>query len=397
MFERVQGTVQAGSPLATLQRIRTVGSGSLLDSLSVGADSETLVWGANLAPSGLFATHVVTATTGAATAIAAPTILTPGNRHLFIIANASGGAMGAVTWNAAYLFNQAFTPPVTGTAVAIEFEVLANGTQLRQVGAQSGGGSPSGQAVVTPAWVPAGVTINNALGRVFNVVAATAVPFTLLDPSVDVPAETVRIRVENASGGVAGGITFGAGYSLMGPPIGEIPDGYALLLQFTNIGGGVWLEGPRTYVDVRGLHVTVSAVVANAAILTLPTTPVVGVVPSPGPGLIIQPVSWRIVSAITGNTTNINAAAVLALITSAGGDVPLSGFSEGDSHVSRLLATVGNRNGSAGAGGTGTDSLNDYEGQGLDLIADNAGAGDFTGGDPANELRTRVAYYVDEA
>ena len=49
-----------------------------------------------------------------------------GHRLVYVITNNSGGAMGAITWNAAFLLAGAFTNPASTKTRTIEF--LYNGT-----------------------------------------------------------------------------------------------------------------------------------------------------------------------------------------------------------------------------------------------------------------------------
>lgn len=72
----------------------------------------------------------LTPTNGTAFAINAPLHLVSGQRVLFTIRNTTGGALGAVTWNAIYHL-AAWTSPATGNSRSIEF--VYDGVRLTEV------------------------------------------------------------------------------------------------------------------------------------------------------------------------------------------------------------------------------------------------------------------------
>jgi len=63
---------------------------------------------------------VITATNGTAFTIAAPANPTNGQVATFTIRNASGGALGAITWNAVFKM-PAFTSPANGNSRSVTF------------------------------------------------------------------------------------------------------------------------------------------------------------------------------------------------------------------------------------------------------------------------------------
>jgi hypothetical protein len=73
---------------------------------------------------------IVTATNGVAFSIEAPIKLVVGQRITAVIKNSSGGALGAITWNAIFK-KTAFTSPANGFSRSIEF--VYDGTNLVQV------------------------------------------------------------------------------------------------------------------------------------------------------------------------------------------------------------------------------------------------------------------------
>lgn len=75
---------------------------------------------------------VITATNGTAFTIASPVNVRSGQRLIYLIRNASGGALGAITWNAIFK-KSAFTNPANGNSRAIEF--MYDGTNLVQINA----------------------------------------------------------------------------------------------------------------------------------------------------------------------------------------------------------------------------------------------------------------------
>lgn len=71
----------------------------------------------------------LTVTTGTAFTINAPTNLVTGMRFSLMVRNTSGGAVGAITWNA--VFKQAFVAPATGFSRTVEF--IYDGTNCVEI------------------------------------------------------------------------------------------------------------------------------------------------------------------------------------------------------------------------------------------------------------------------
>jgi len=71
----------------------------------------------------------ITATNGTAFTIAAPTNPVAGQTITYTIRNASGGALGAITWNAVFKM-PAFTLPANGFSRSVSF--IYNGTNWVQ-------------------------------------------------------------------------------------------------------------------------------------------------------------------------------------------------------------------------------------------------------------------------
>lgn len=109
----------------------TAGAGSLLE-----LGREQPVYSASMTPAGTSNTIRITATTGAAFTVNAPTAnpSQPGAFILMLIRNASGGALGAVTFNAIYKA-QAFVAAANGFSSAAMF--FWDGTNYVQVTAWS--------------------------------------------------------------------------------------------------------------------------------------------------------------------------------------------------------------------------------------------------------------------
>jgi hypothetical protein len=87
----------------------------------------TLTYGATVnTNAGVADNFIITVTNGTAFTIAAPTNATTGQTVTYMIRNASGGAIGAITWNAVFKINATAIAPANGTSNSIEF--LYNGT-----------------------------------------------------------------------------------------------------------------------------------------------------------------------------------------------------------------------------------------------------------------------------
>ena len=74
--------------------------------------------------------QIITPTNGTAFTINAPIHLVLGQRILFTIRNTTGGALGTITWNAAYHLAP-WTNPATGNSRSIEF--VYDGVRLTEV------------------------------------------------------------------------------------------------------------------------------------------------------------------------------------------------------------------------------------------------------------------------
>lgn len=81
---------------------------------------------------GLYTEFQVYANNGTAFAIAAPTNGSPNQEIVVTIGNSSGGALGAITWNAAYKMG-AFTSPAAGTQRSIRFQSNGNATAWHEI------------------------------------------------------------------------------------------------------------------------------------------------------------------------------------------------------------------------------------------------------------------------
>lgn len=417
--------ITAGAPLSSLERVRS--DSWQFDANGVGAKSENVTWGANLTPDGLFSTHVITATSGIATALAVPTSLVPGVRHLFIITNSSGGAMGAMTFAAGYLLPTSVILPANGETIVLEFEVLPAdpATQLRQVGGVGSGGSSSLEiGVVTPAW-GAAITIDRTLGNVFNVIAADATAYTYGAPTLSVPGDRITIRFQNGSGVTSGAGAFNAVYALRGPAIPALANGVGYEISFVCIaasGAGSWVEDSRA-----GQLATTTAVIigrqsalggpyeefptqlptfaagspfvafqlapaqalTNAQILTLPTVAVAIAAPAaPGAGFFILPImAWVRINATAGAYTNVDAAAGIRVRTVTGVITLL------ETEDKPTLFNAASSNALiAGAGDSGAGILASFENRALEILAPNGAAGNFTGGNAANSGSVRVLW-----
>jgi hypothetical protein len=79
---------------------------------------------------GLANAFTITATDGVAFTISAPYNLSAGKQVTYTIRNTSGGALGAITWNAIFKM-AAFTNPATATSRSITF--VYDGTNLVEV------------------------------------------------------------------------------------------------------------------------------------------------------------------------------------------------------------------------------------------------------------------------
>lgn len=87
-----------------------------------------LTYGTVIATDASLANHfTITVTDGVAFAISAPTNLAAGKQITYTIRNTSGGAVGAITWNAVFKM-ASFTTPATANNRSITF--VYDGTNL---------------------------------------------------------------------------------------------------------------------------------------------------------------------------------------------------------------------------------------------------------------------------
>lgn len=109
-------------------------SGTIINSDGAGSIS-ALAYSASITPNGDFASvFTIVVTNGSAFTINAPSNARVGRVITFDILNSSGGAMGAVTWDAVYK-KGAFTTPGNGLRTTWSF--YYDGTNWVAVGAQS--------------------------------------------------------------------------------------------------------------------------------------------------------------------------------------------------------------------------------------------------------------------
>lgn len=94
-----------------------------------------LPYSASISPNADYADYfIITATNGNAFTIGPPSNAKIGRQIAFEINNASGGALGVITWDAVYRIG-AFTAPGNGKGSVITF--IYNGTNWVQAAAQS--------------------------------------------------------------------------------------------------------------------------------------------------------------------------------------------------------------------------------------------------------------------
>jgi hypothetical protein len=97
------------------------GGGAGLAGGSLTLARATVAYGTSMTPDSSQAnTLVITATDGVAFTINAPTNPATGKQITFMIRNATGGALGAATWNAIFKM-AAWTQPGTATSRSITF------------------------------------------------------------------------------------------------------------------------------------------------------------------------------------------------------------------------------------------------------------------------------------
>ena len=97
-------------------QITTAGSGTIPGSLIALSYGTTIATNASLGPY-----FEITVTDGVAFTMGAPTNGRIGDEINYTFKNTSGGAMGAITWNAAFALAGPFTNPATGNSRSIKF------------------------------------------------------------------------------------------------------------------------------------------------------------------------------------------------------------------------------------------------------------------------------------
>lgn len=150
--------------------------------------------------------------------------------------------------------------------------------------------------------------------------------------------------------------------------------------------------------------------ISNADILTLPTTPVT-IIPAPGPGVQVVPLTISVQGFFTDATyTNINTDAWI-FATYSGSGIPWSNFIANDAMLGYTFVTQffgGAVHRAAfqwapftlaepifGWGNLGLVNGDTYANDAVQLVFDNNGAGNLTGGHANNHIVVH-AYYVEE-
>lgn len=128
-------------------------------------------------------------------------------------------------------------------------------------------------------------------------------------------------------------------------------------------------------------------VLTNAQIKALPTTPI-EIIPAPGAGKIIVPISAFLHLKTTVAYASFDVLLSFSLIRGTAGS-PLFVHTFADD----LLDSTANTNGNM-LEVTVNDADADVVNKALNLKVDNGSTGDFTGGDAANFLSVSVLYYI---
>lgn len=232
---------------------------------------------------------------------------------------------------------------------------------------------------------------------------------TVADPlAVKVDGSTVVINGSNEleATGLAGVSVDPAGAldgdGTPGDPLAVRVDGASIQINASN--------------NLEGALIRRRVVMTNAQILALPTTTFHELVPAPGAGKIIVPVAVHFRANVVGAYTNIHADAYLSPHLEPWSIDNFSYLTNGNAtgltQVTDWLGTAGVHLGwrplpyAFGGGAPGTSFTTDWglvqglldvaasENQPFILYCDNAGAGDFTGGNAANEIVAETLYYV---
>lgn len=141
----------------------------------------------------------------------------------------------------------------------------------------------------------------------------------------------------------------------------------------------------------------------NDQIKALPTTPVI-IVPSPGAGRIIQPVSVMfITNFVTNGYTNQSGDVRIGIPPQNSNTLIGSSWLIYDADAFGVFNAQGEKFIFAPVIGTGLDAANptapngfnsDFENTPLKLVVTNSASGNFTGGDAANDMRIIVQYLL---
>lgn len=122
------GDIDTGAPLhaksGSFEGLTVTGSTTTTTLTGVVASYKraTVTYSASMTPdAATAATQVITVTDANAMTINAPSNATTGRRLTFLVRNTSGGAMGAITWNAIFKL-ASFTNPATANSRSITFE-----------------------------------------------------------------------------------------------------------------------------------------------------------------------------------------------------------------------------------------------------------------------------------
>ena len=126
---RILGKFVTGSPSSLLQRF--VPNGSVIDGIGIARVLQSPTYGVNVAVDLSLGTIVtIVVTNNVAFTIGAPTNAVTGMEWILAIRNTSGGAMGVVTFNAAFKL-PAFVNPANGFQRSMHF--YFDGTNHREV------------------------------------------------------------------------------------------------------------------------------------------------------------------------------------------------------------------------------------------------------------------------
>lgn len=164
--------------------------------------------------------------------------------------------------------------------------------------------------------------------------------------------------------------------------------GDTLVLEFMNDGAAKWNEIGRAYA-ADGAVLTATVTIADTDIKLLPTV-AIQIIPAPGADRVIEIIGATFVlDAAAGAYTNVDAGAVMGLITSS-----VVGITD---RVTDGFFTAASKKAVQVTGGSiDTDgaAYSSYANRAIQVSVNNAAAGNFTGGNAANTLKVRVTYQV---